>query len=106
MPFIDVRLSERKGSITKTKLFVNDGDLLVSAVKGAIANYVKANNVTGDKILSVFTNRKLLYFILLFCLNCVCVCPEMHKRTPDYRFNKAQLAKITQQCRITCTSLV
>ena len=51
MPFIDVRLSERKGSITKTKLFVNDGDLLVSAVKGAIANYVKANNVTGDKTL-------------------------------------------------------
>ena len=49
MPFIDIRLSERKGSISKTKLFVNDGELLVAAVKGAIAKYVNTNNITGDE---------------------------------------------------------
>ena len=40
-----------------------------------------------------------IFLLPPFYLNCVCVCSEMQPKTPDYRFNKAQVAiEITQQC--------
>ena len=50
-----------------------------------------------DVINYQFSLSETLYFY--YPLFTLIVCPEMHKRTPDYRFIKAQVAiPITQQC--------